>query len=783
MSEPLIQIDNDLEVRLRREEKRKRGSYVERTDHLDEKGRTLFINRLILEDSPYLLQHAHNPVNWYPWGEEAFAAACAENKPVFLSIGYSTCHWCHVMEVESFDNVDIAKQLNRDFISIKLDREQYPDLDEVYMTGVQLMTGQGGWPMSSFLLGDGRPFYAGTYFPPQSFASLLNAVSAAWNEKQDELRESAAKVHRAIEHILNEKAEADVIQWEAIEEATKLALNREDKAYGGLAGAPKFPQEPLLLALLDDVHRSRDLEKAGFLGRALDGMARGGIYDQVGGGFHRYSTDAQWLAPHFEKMLYNQSQLGLAFLQAWVLFKKPFHHRVLRQTLDYVLREMQQPDGGFYSATDADSEGEEGLFFTWTHAELNEVLDEDELGFISALYNVSESGNFEGRNIFNLTQPLENFVQNQEQASDAIYQRLDAILAKLYRIREQRPHPLRDDKLIVSWASGMIVTLTRAGAVLEETRYLDAAMKAADFIWNTNRDEQDHFRRIYLDGAVSIAGQLEDYAGYCQALLALFDVSNDVSWLHRAGRVMNTTLEFLDEDTGEFFLGPAQASGPQLTRSRNSSDGATLSPVGLVLDCLVALYHRSQLLPAENEAQTPRYKSLVERAVAAVSGKVNEQPLSHNTVIRAIANFQHGEVEPVRYVEQGRARLAVSWLTLPAGASHQAELAVHIDLEPDWHLVAPGSATGEFNPLTLSTSSTEEHWQLDSVDYPDAHSEIAHGEATTLAIYESSIDLRAVFTRTAAGPDLLSNSVGIEVRLQLCDNNQCLPPQVCLFRL
>ena len=350
-------VDNTatLESRLRELEAQREGTYDKRTEHLDAEGRAIFINRLIEEDSPYLLQHAHNPVNWYPWGDEAFAAAKADEKPIFLSIGYSTCHWCHVMEIESFDNVEVAKLLNQHFISIKMDREQFPDLDEIYMTGVQLVSGQGGWPMSNFLLPDGRPFYGATYFPAPAFMQVLGQIGGAWEKQRAELERNAHSLYQAINKVLCERKPLETLKQGIVDNAVKALLQREDRTLGGLAGAPKFPQEPILLFLLDQVVRRDDGAALGFVERALEGMGRGGIYDQVGGGFHRYSVDEEWLTPHFEKMLYNQAQLGMVSLQAYQLTGNDFFARVARQTCNYVLRDMQIDQGGYYSATDADS--------------------------------------------------------------------------------------------------------------------------------------------------------------------------------------------------------------------------------------------------------------------------------------------------------------------------------------------------------------------------------------------------------------------------------------------
>ncbi|MCG7909421.1 MAG: thioredoxin domain-containing protein, partial [Candidatus Thiodiazotropha taylori] len=352
--------------------------YRPRTEHFNKDGTPSFINQLILEDSPYLLQHAHNPVDWHPWSEAAFQKAKQQNKPIFLSIGYSTCHWCHVMERESFENLPIAALLNRDFIAIKVDRESHPDVDEVYMTAVMLMTGHGGWPMSSFLTPEGKPFYGGTYYTPEQFTSLLQQVNQLWKERPDDVIAQAEKVADAVAESNRLRGEAKALDEGVIAEALKSMQNAFDEIQGGFGQAPKFPREPWLYLLLDQAQRHGDQAALQMLTVTLDHMGRGGIYDQVAGGFHRYSTDYEWLVPHFEKMLYNQAHLSRIYLGAWRITGREDFRRIATQTLDYVLREMTSPDGGFYSATDADSEGEEGLFFTWTEDELNAALDKQQ---------------------------------------------------------------------------------------------------------------------------------------------------------------------------------------------------------------------------------------------------------------------------------------------------------------------------------------------------------------------------------------------------------------------
>ncbi|NIN31188.1 MAG: DUF255 domain-containing protein, partial [Hydrogenophaga sp.] len=378
------------------------ADYRPRTEHLLANGAPEFTNRLILQDSPYLLQHAHNPVDWYPWGEEAFARARRENKPVFLSIGYSTCHWCHVMERESFDSKAIARILNADFIAIKVDRERRPDVDASYMTAVTLLTGRGGWPLSAFLTPDGNLFFGGTYFPPDAFAEILSRVLELWQKNPALLFSESAKVAEAVASTMANRGTVKEVGASAIVAAVNATLERHDSLEGGFSEAPKFPSEPLLFLLLEHALRTGDEQALEAAETTLQAMARGGIYDQVGGGFHRYSIDPQWLVPHFEKMLYNQANLARLYTEAYRLTGHAGYQRIARQTLDYVLRDMTSPEGAFYSATDADSEGEEGAFFLWTPAQLRAVLGEQDAALAMALYGVSENGNFEGRSILHL---------------------------------------------------------------------------------------------------------------------------------------------------------------------------------------------------------------------------------------------------------------------------------------------------------------------------------------------------------------------------------------------
>ncbi len=780
-----MQSDN-LEQTLRQAEAAKHGSYDKRTHHLRADGMGQFINRLILEDSPYLLQHAHNPVNWFPWGKEAFALAAQENKPVFLSIGYSTCHWCHVMEVESFDNIEVAKLLNKDFIAIKLDREQYPDIDEIYMTGVQLMSGHGGWPMSNFLLPDGRPFFAATYFPAATFMQLLQQIQEAWQGKRDELVNSAASIDSAIHRVLDNRQERVPIDTGAVTNCVQTLLKREDRQFGGLAGAPKFPQEPLLLFMLDQACRQNSSEILGFVERAVNGMAEGGIYDQVGGGFHRYSVDQYWLVPHFEKMLYNQSQLGLVYLQAYTVTGNGFYRRVVEQTLNYVLRDMQSPDGGFYSATDADSEGEEGTFFLWSRQQLQEVLTPDETALVLEIYDVSDEGNFEGSNILQLQEPLQ---QSVDRVGEGLLARLDAIIEKLYAAREQRIHPLRDDKLIASWNAAMIHTLALAGWQLQQPDWLTAASKAADTLCRQLLGADGRLQRISLAGAASIDGLLEDYGGVAEALITLFDVTGQSHYLQTAARVLDHCLTvFWDIEAAAFYLGSSSAQGPKLPRSKNAADGATLSPVAVTLCSLQRMTERAALLDGDGDGR--RYREVIDTALAQLAAAINEHTLSHTSLLRLIAQIEDGSLEPVRYFSAGLVRVTCRQLSAEetTNAVPVGRATVILQMQPGWHVTAPATKAEQGNTQALQLIAVD--GRDVEVSYPDANTVIQLGN-DRLPVYEGEVELQLQWSTgssTNGGSDNNSDAAAptenpvFRLTVQLCDDKQCLPPQSLTLR-
>ncbi len=500
-------------------------------------------NRLAQETSPYLLQHRNNPVDWFPWGEEALTRAREEDRPILLSVGYSACHWCHVMERESFEDPETAAYMNEHFVPVKVDREERPDVDSIYMEAVQSMTGHGGWPMTVFLDPDGVPFYGGTYFPPDesrgmpSFRMVMEAVVDAFETKREEIRERAPEVRQRLGAIGALEPRQGGASEAELREATERLLAAADRQYGGFGGAPKFPPASALELLLARGETEVVRE-------TLDAMLAGGIYDQLGGGFARYAVDRVWLVPHFEKMLYDNALLASAYLHGAQALGEERYRRACEETLDWLLREMRGPEGGFYSALDADSEGEEGKFYVWFPEEIREVLGKEAAAPVLEYYGVSERGNFEGANVLHRAQGV---------AAPAP-PGLDEARAKLLAARAKRVRPGLDDKRLLSWNALAISALAEAGAVLGRQDYLEAARRGAEFVWERMRDEHGHLLRTYKDGEARLNAYLEDHAYLVEALLTLYEASFERRWYEAAVETAEAMLaRFGDPELGGFY--------------------------------------------------------------------------------------------------------------------------------------------------------------------------------------------------------------------------------------
>jgi uncharacterized protein YyaL (SSP411 family) len=542
-------------------------------------------NRLSKEQSPYLLQHQDNPVDWYPWGEEAFARARSEDKPIFLSIGYSTCHWCHVMEHESFETQTVADALNRDFVSIKVDREERPDVDDVYMRAVQMMTGSGGWPLSLFLTPDGRPFYGGTYFPPSSrwgrpgFLEILGAIAGAWTSRREELETSAGELLAHLAHEASAGGGAHRAGREILAAAVASLARQYDPAEGGFGGPPKFPPSMRLELLLRDALRTGSASSREMVEKTLAKMAAGGMYDQVGGGFHRYSVDAFWLIPHFEKMLYDNAMLARLYVLAYRAFGAPEHAAVARETLDYLLRELTPREGepgGFYAAQDADSGGVEGTFYVWNPRSLEEAVGPDAAPIVAARFGVTAQGNFEGREtVLSAVKSVAELADEFSRSESAIRTALAEARVRMYAVRARRVAPATDDKLLTDWSALAISAFALAARVLAEPAYETAARDAAERILrNCLRDGRLLHRE--KAGHAAIPGFATDYAFFIEALLDLYEATFEARYFDRALALQEVfDAEFADP-RGGYFLSQAAHDG-LIVRPRESSDGATPS--------------------------------------------------------------------------------------------------------------------------------------------------------------------------------------------------------------
>ena len=717
------------------------------TTLLDENGHPKYRNRLVDESSPYLKQHAFNPVNWYPWGEEAFSVARAEDKPVFLSIGYSTCHWCHVMEHESFANEHIASILNEHFISIKLDREQRPDLDEIYMTGVQLLTGRGGWPMSNFITAEAKPFFAGTYYPPESFTKLLIQIADVWQHRRSELLAQADQIAESIHRHTSAHSETVELMDNLSAVATEELLGRHDEIEGGFGGAPKFPNESQILVVLEEFRRHGNQTALQAIRLTLDKMSQGGIYDHVGGGFHRYATDVKWLVPHFEKMLYNQAQMVVVYGRAYSNTRDPAYRRIVEETIDYVLRDMTDESGMFFSATDADSESVEGKFFVWDQAELALILEPAQFDLVIRLYGVSKQGNFEGSNILNLKSNLEDFAKTNSIPAGSLVEALAAIRERLYLAREERIHPLRDEKIITSWNAMMINSLTRSGWILDRSDYLDAARRAAESLWLNAYSDSDKLWRIQFEGQVSIPAILEDYAYLAESMLILYLYGGDEKWLERGQRLIDDMVSlFWDSEHGGFFLSQDRSSGPMITRPKSPSDGAMPSGNSVAIAALVLL------LEATGDK---KIEDLITGSLQSFSGLIKASPSAFPYMIMAATDFLSKSDSAVQFCAQGKVRVLVRY--------QDDTTTVRLVISDSWHI-------NSNQPLSTGLSPTRvlgDH----VVQYPAGQIFEPGFQQEKMDVYQGSVDIL-----------VRGNPSVIEIQLQACNDAICLSPETVVVK-
>jgi uncharacterized protein len=593
-------------------------------------------NRLINEQSPYLRQHAYNPVDWYPWGEEALARAKAENKPILLSIGYSACHWCHVMERESFEDPETARLMNELFVPIKVDREERPDLDQIYMDAVQAFAGRGGWPLTMFLTPDGGPFFGGTYFPPEDrhglpgFRRVLASVAQAYRERTQDVAHNVEKLTQAISALNDYSAPEGELPRTIVAEAAAALARHYDRTYGGLGQAPKFPQSFAFSLFLRGLDLGADPAYAEIVDKTLTRMAKGGIYDQLGGGFHRYSVDQQWLVPHFEKMLYDNALLARLYLDAARALDRHEFLQVAREIFDYVLREMTSPEGGFYSTQDADSEGEEGKFFVWTQAEARAMLGDDLAPTAERYFDITAEGNFEGRNILHRTIEIGETATLFHLTPAEMERRIAEIRRRLFEAREHRVKPGRDEKILAAWNGLMIGALAEGAIALGDPRLLSAAARAADFVMTRMWDGHT-LRRSYKDGIARFNGYLEDYATMAGVLLDLYEASLDTKYIVQARMLADAILErFLDRKNGGFFF-TSEDHERLIARPKPVFDGSTPSGNSEAVMALLRLH---------TYTGEERYQREAERAIALFAELIMRQPLGFARMLEAV-DYEH----------------------------------------------------------------------------------------------------------------------------------------------
>lgn len=740
-------------------------------------------NRLIKESSPYLRQHAYNPVDWYPWGKEAFEKAKRENKPILLSVGYSTCHWCHVMARESYSDKDIAKILNEQFVAIKVDRERRPDVDETYILATEIAAGQAGWPNNVFLTPDLKPFVGGTYFPPDAFKQLLAQISLRWVTDETLLRQEGDRIAGLVHRIMTHRVAAADVTPEALTGIIAKTVALFDKTHGGVAGRQKFPRENLLLFLLDmaEKHGNGDALRAAT--QTLDAMIQGGIRDQVGGGFHRYTVDPKWVVPHFEKMLYNQAQIGRALVQAYRITSKERYKRAALELFDFVKRDMTATQGGFYSAYDADSkrpdgETEEGFFYLWTEDELNAALGKSDGAFANRVFGTTFEGNFEGSNILLQPKFLAEIALDEKTTIDVVAARLKDIKAKLRVVRAERAAPHRDDKQLTAWNGLMIRALAEGALTFRDKSLKEAALKAATFFWrDMGANEaaapkgQAGLKRYFFDGKASLAATQPDYAMLALGFISVYDATRDKAWLQRAASLAAQMDKlFLDKKTNDYYL---TAAGGGFYRPKVLSDGDIPSGSAAAVELYAKLARREL---------SPEHRAKSEAVLAAISGAAMQQPTAYAYALRAADELLRSETGSERYIARGRVRIR-------AQLQDDGEtIKVAMSIADGWHINAHKPLEDYFIPTVIAPSRQADTKQSLTnpvmknaatagsaaelvVTYPKPLEKKLGFNEKPLALYEGDIDLTARLQ--AAGPV----PAQITLTAQTCSDEICLEPE------
>ncbi len=719
-----------------------------------------YTNKLIGAASPYLLEHAHNPVNWQPWGAEALEQAKRENKPIFLSIGYSACHWCHVMAREDFENEEIAQLLNANFVCIKVDREQRPDVDAQYMLAVQMMTGSGGWPLSVFLTPERKPFFGGTYFPPAEFKALLGKVIEANKTQPEQIRALSDKITSAMKDApTSPTRNANAKLSPSLLDNAVAALNHSyDPTNGGFGTRLKFPDAPKLAFLIARCRANHAPKLLNMVTNTLDHIADGGVYDQLGGGFHRYSTDAIWRVPHFEKMLYDQAQLVQIYLDAYELTHTPRYKQVVEETLAFVQREMRDPAGGFWSALDADSEGEEGKFYLWTPTQIKAVLGDD-ADLFSAAYGVTAKGDLEGKSVLHRTSDGAEIMQQYHIKPEELWQRLDGLRQKLLTARAQRVRPHTDDKALASWNGLMVGAFAHAGQVLNNAAYRQTAMEAANFLLQ-KMTVNGKLLHSYRAGKAEVGGMLEDDAYVANGLLDLYAATREKKWLDTAQMLAaQMTSQFEDAANGGFYSTSDQSE--LLTRLKSGDDNATPSGNGMAAQVLARL----ALLTGKPEWRTQALRTV--QTFGSLETRVPDAFPMLLTAYQSLGTSASADMP----ILPGTVQLLAPPLTTTPGAKVTVAIKAHIP--SGWHINAHVASTAALIPTNLRLTATQDA-KLLAVTYPNGQTLKTSFATEALSVYQGEITLQAVVQITPKLP-AGKHTLHFELTYQPCNDRACLP--------
>jgi uncharacterized protein len=736
-------------------------------------------NRLIHETSPYLRQHARNPVDWYPWGPEAFARARKEDKPIFLSVGYSSCHWCHVMEHESFEVEEVADVLNEKFICVKVDREERPDVDQIYMNATQLLTGRGGWPNSVFMDAAQRPFFCGTYFRKPDFINILNNIHKVWTTDRARINTTAGQISEALEQMAYQQLPAAPTppDRDAVTTAVQALRSSFDQKHGGFGGAPKFPPHQSLALLLSEYAHAKDEALMEMANVTLMEMAQGGIHDHVGGGFHRYATDAIWFLPHFEKMLYDNGQLSRVYAEAYKVTGNAWYKHVARRINDWVLRDMQDPAGGFWSAYDADSEGEEGKYYLWGRKELVEILGEDAAKSLAEVYNAPVSGNYHEEatgerkpvSILHLKQPWSALPDREA---------LDQSLEKLRKVRDTRVWPALDDKVLTAWNGLMIGGLAYGSKALDEPRYLAAAEKAADFMLTKMRKPDGRMYTTFRDGQAKLNAYLDDYAFLADGLMDLYDATGEKRWLNGADQLMQILMkDFYDETHGGFYF-TAEDHEDLLTRNKDPFDGAIPSGNGIATKVLIRL---------AKALDKPAYAVTARHTIDTFASMIAQSPRGAISFIQAIALYYDsgfGEQEKPAVAAAGVSEPDATKTSAPVKADtflsalrvapgSEIGVAVRLTIDPHWHVNANPPTTPNLKPTLLAIEAGD-GLASQEVIYP-AGADFGD-PPDVLQVYDGTVWLKTVL-KAASDAAEGAREIALTVHYQSCDDKGiCLLP-------